>query len=113
MRALDVGLITSTRSEAICRVALEYMSMGLPVIASDTNILPEVVTAGETGWIFANEDAEALANILGEAIQNRAELKRRGAAGARAVRAQFTLAHEADRYLEIFATAQAGREKRA
>ena len=43
MSELDVGVITSTRSEAICRVALEYMSFGIPVMASDVNILPEVV----------------------------------------------------------------------
>lgn len=106
MSALDLGVITSTRSEAICRVALEYMSFGLPVISSDTNILPEVVTAENSGWIFANESHDQLANILREIVSNRDELKRRGAIGLITVRERLTLRGEAEKYVDIFARAR-------
>lgn len=81
LKDLDLGLITSTRSEAISRAALEYMSFGLPVIASDVNILPETVMDGVTGWIFKNQNSEDLAACLRAALNSPDERKKRGAAG--------------------------------
>ena len=41
--------------------------MGLPTIASRAGGLPEVVSDGHTGWLFASGDASALADRLGAA----------------------------------------------
>jgi glycosyltransferase involved in cell wall biosynthesis len=43
MASLDVGVISSLGSEAVCRVAMEMMACGTPVIASDVGVLPEIV----------------------------------------------------------------------
>jgi len=43
MSALDLGVIPSIGSEVICRVAFELMAVGVPVVASDVGVLPEVV----------------------------------------------------------------------
>jgi len=106
MSELDVGIVTSTRSEAICRVALEYMSFGIPVIASDVNILPEVVLHGQNGWVFPNEDPAALAACLREALNNDIERKQRGQKGAALARSKFSLAQETAETLEFFNTLQ-------
>jgi glycosyltransferase involved in cell wall biosynthesis len=102
MSELDLGIITSTRSEAICRVALEYMSYGIPVISSDVNILPEVVRNGQNGWIFPNQDASRLAQCLTEAVHNHDERRKRGAAGRQMVRDEFHITREINDTLAFY-----------
>ena len=43
---VDVGVISSTFSEVICRIGMEFMASGKAVIASDMNVLPEIVIHG-------------------------------------------------------------------
>lgn len=50
MRCLDLFLMPSI-SEGLGSSALIAMSYGVPVIASRTGGLPEIVTDGETGWL--------------------------------------------------------------
>ncbi len=99
---LDLGIITSTRSEAICRIALEYMSFGVPIIASDVNVLPEVVQDGNNGWTFANYDAGALARQLRHAIDDQDERKRRGSRGLAMVHNEFSAVREREQVEQLF-----------
>ncbi|CAI2136827.1 Glycogen synthase [Serratia fonticola] len=57
-------LIMPSRWESFGLVAVEAQSYGLPVIASNTTSLPEVVLDKKTGFLFPNEDANMLYNIL-------------------------------------------------
>lgn len=43
MSALDLGVVASLGSEAICRVAFELMAVGVPVVSSDVGVLPEII----------------------------------------------------------------------
>lgn len=43
MSSLDLAVVPSIGSETICRVAMELMSVGVPVVASNVGVLPEVV----------------------------------------------------------------------
>ena len=94
MSELDIGLVTSTRSEAICRAALEYMSFGIPVIASDVNILPEVVRDGVTGLTFRNQDARSLANALQRLLHDAGLRHSLGLTGRHMVRGELGLPRE-------------------
>ena len=108
---LDVGIITSTRSEAICRIALEYMSFGVPIIASDVNILPEVVRDGENGWIFHNHDAAGLARQLRAAIDQSGERQRRGQRGYELVHNDFSATRATGAIVAVFDAALERRER--
>jgi glycosyltransferase involved in cell wall biosynthesis len=100
--ALDVGLITSVRSEALCRVALEYMSFNKPVISSNVNILPEVVRDNENGWVFPNRDAAALARAIEDALLHPEKRERFGARGHALVTSEFAMHTELSQLLSFY-----------
>ncbi|MDR2034974.1 MAG: glycosyltransferase [Helicobacteraceae bacterium] len=59
--AFDVGVVASIGSEAICRVAFEIMSVGIPLIASNVGALPEIAPSGN---ITPPSDPKALADKI-------------------------------------------------
>lgn len=103
---LDLGMITSTRSEAVCRIALEYMSYQLPVISSDVNILPEVVLDGENGWVFPNHNAQALAHCIRHALTSPNECKKRGQRGLELVQTTFSIDHQLEQTFAYYQNLQ-------
>jgi glycosyltransferase involved in cell wall biosynthesis len=64
MRHTDIGVVSSVDSEVICRVAVEFFSVGTPVVAFPTGALPEIIQDGVTGRIAKDKSAEALAEAL-------------------------------------------------
>ncbi len=61
----------------------EYLRCGLPVIATDTAGQREVMNQNpEAGWIVSPSDVEALRSTLQQCIDDRAAVKRAGAAAA-------------------------------
>lgn len=77
-------LPSTDASEAFGLVQLEAMAAGIPVVATDLPTgVPEVGVPGETGFLVAPGDPEALANVLGQ-LQSDAGLRARlGEAGRR------------------------------
>jgi glycosyltransferase involved in cell wall biosynthesis len=65
--ALDLFIMPS-RSEGWGLAAAEAMARGIPVVASDTGGLREIVERNQTGWLVTPGDAATLA----EAIRNAA-----------------------------------------
>jgi L-malate glycosyltransferase len=75
LQASDVFLLPS-ETESFGLAALEAMSCGVPVVASDVGGLPEVVVEGETGFLAPVGDVAAMSarvlSILGDpALQRR------------------------------------------
>ncbi len=68
MSILDVGVIASKGSEVISRVAMEYLATGVPVVATDVNVLPEIIEHKRNGYIVSPENpyelSEAIIKIL-------------------------------------------------
>ena len=72
---LDLFLINST-SEALGLSAIYAMAYGVPVIATHVGGLPDVVAAGETGWLIPPGDAAALAGAIADAASDPGRLRR-------------------------------------
>lgn len=60
---IDVELVCS-RAEAFGRVTVEAMLGGSPVIGSNTGGTPELVSDGETGFLYEYKNIEALAKKM-------------------------------------------------
>jgi glycosyltransferase involved in cell wall biosynthesis len=101
---LDVGVVSSVGSETICRVALEYMSMGKPVVGSKVNAIPEVVRDGVNGLVVSPRSADKLGEALVELLRD--ENKRRvfGQNSRKRVLEEFTLEVFARRTEEVYSS---------
>ena len=82
----DLFLLPSSQ-ESFGLAALEAMACEVPVIASAVGGLPEVIQHGETGFLYAPEDLQAMADSGVRLLQD-AELHARIARTARAVVAE-------------------------
>jgi glycosyltransferase involved in cell wall biosynthesis len=102
--ALDVFVLSSV-CEALPYVLLEAMAAGLPVVATTVGGVPEVVAAGETGFLVPPQDPPALAAALRPLLAS-AELRdRMGRAGrdrvARAFDERETVARTIQFYRDL------------
>ncbi|MFC2061898.1 glycosyltransferase [Elusimicrobiota bacterium] len=71
MKNSKVGIIPSLGSEAVSRVALEWMSAGRPVIASNVGILGEVIEDGVNGYIVEPNNYTVLADRIIKLIKDK------------------------------------------
>ncbi|MFF9344122.1 MULTISPECIES: glycosyltransferase family 4 protein [unclassified Streptomyces] len=86
LRSVDVYVAPNTGGESFGIILVEALSAGAPVLASDLDAFAQVLDQGAAGELFANEDADALADaavrLLGDGAR-RAELSARGSAHVR------------------------------
>ncbi|MER7951083.1 glycosyltransferase family 4 protein [Streptomyces sp. NPDC096079] len=86
LRSVDVYVAPNTGGESFGIILVEALSAGAPVLAADLDAFAQVLDQGSAGELFANEDADALADaaiaLLGDAPR-RAELSARGSAHVR------------------------------
>jgi glycosyltransferase involved in cell wall biosynthesis len=98
----NVGVVSSVGSETICRVALEYMSMGKPVVGTKVNAIPEVVEHGFNGFLVEPENAQQMANALIELLKDGEKRKIFGEASRGIVLEKFTLDLFAQKTEEVY-----------
>ncbi|MCB1059657.1 MAG: glycosyltransferase family 4 protein [Calditrichaeota bacterium] len=99
---IDLGIITSVRSEAVCRIALEYMAYSKPIISTDVNVLPEVVYNNVNGWVVSSTNPQELADALVSALKHRRDLPEFGKRGRDLLNAQFTLEQMTSKTLDFY-----------
>jgi colanic acid/amylovoran biosynthesis glycosyltransferase len=103
MQWADVFLHAST-SEGFCYAAVEAQAMGLPVVTSDADGLPENVADHETGFVVPRRDAHGLASALAKLAHDTELRARFGAAGRERVRRLFDVEREIDEFESLYRT---------
>lgn len=88
LRALAV-LVMPSHFEGFGLAAAEALAAGVPVVATSTSSLPEIVAHERTGWLVPPRDPTALADALGRLLEDAPLRRRLGAAGAEDARARF------------------------
>jgi glycosyltransferase involved in cell wall biosynthesis len=89
--------VQASREEGLGFSVLEALACGTPVVATAVGGLQEVVKDGITGWTAPAGDPAALTAALRNALDTPQEARRRAAAGAAIVRAQFDSVDAFDR----------------
>ncbi len=90
LRGATVGVLTST-SEGFSNAILEYMCANLPVVATAVGGNREAIADGETGYLIAPADHNALADKLTYLLAHPSEARRFGRAGRERVETHFSL----------------------
>jgi glycosyltransferase involved in cell wall biosynthesis len=102
MEFADVGVVSSVDSEVICRVAVEFFSVGTPVVAFPTGCLPEIILHNENGILTKNLTKEALTNELRNILGDPELYKRLGEVARRDAEIRFNPQKMLDETLEVF-----------
>ena len=101
MKTFDC-LVVPSLQEAMGRVTLEAMAVGVPLVVTDVGGLPEVVEDGKNGLVVPSQNperlAEAIAKMLGDE-KMRADFSEQG---RRVLREKFDLDQTRDRLLALY-----------
>lgn len=93
--ASDIITVPSDYSEAISRIAIEALALGVPVIGSNINSLPEIL--GSLGRLVPPGNANELAKALNETISNKEFYKHSRKEGPERIKTNYSL----DKKLEL------------
>ncbi len=89
LAGLDL-LVAPSRSEGFGLVLLEAMAQGVPVLATEVDAIPEIVTDRREGRLVPPNDAEVLARALDELMADAAVRARMGSHARTRARGSFT-----------------------
>ena len=81
VNVIDVGVLFSNaklHGEGISNSITEYMALGKPVIANDAGGTKEILKNGVNGYLVTNENAEEIANLIIELINDENKRKKIG-----------------------------------
>ena len=103
LAAADVFLFPTERAESFGIVLAEAMASGLPVVASETGALREVIgRPGVNGLLVPPGNVDALANVMRMLLADEALRRRLGEAARRRVLAEYTVERMVEQTLEVY-----------
>jgi glycosyltransferase involved in cell wall biosynthesis len=91
-------------------VLAEALLCGAPVIAASPGGVTDIVRDGETGLLFPERDARALANAIEKLLSDRVLAARLAVNGAAFVREWFSREHVAAQFIQIYQKAVGRRQ---
>lgn len=110
LRALDVLLVPSWR-EAFGRIALEGMSMELPVLASDAGGPAEIVRNELDGLLLPPRQPDAWAPAVAELLAHPERRRAMGRDGRMRAKEQFTVRQHVNRVIAVYDAVVNGKRK--
>lgn len=100
------ALVLPSFAEGLPVVIMEAMALGRPVISTFIGGIPELVQAGQNGWLVPAGDVEALTEAMQDCLETPTDvLTRMGKAGRARVQAHHDINIEAGKLVKLFAAA--------
>lgn len=96
------AVVVPSRAEPFGLVALEAMSAGVPVVASDVDGLAEVVTDGVTGLLVPSGDPRRLAEAIARVLVDRDLSRALGERGREVAAARFSRERMTDAFADLY-----------
>ena len=90
LEKVTVGVISSD-SEGLSNAIMEYMAMGLPVVATDVGGNAELVIDGTTGWIVPPDDDLKMAKAVIKTIRSPEKAEQMGQSGYEFIENNFSI----------------------
>ena len=100
-RVFNVGVLSS-RTEAFPMAILEYMSLAVPVVATNVGGVSEMVGHGETGLLISEDDPSALAGALEVLLSDPHKARKMGLRGRAKVESCFQISNTVSRTEQLF-----------
>ncbi len=102
LSVLDVGVIASKGSEVISRIAIEYLATGIPVVATDVNVLPEIIENERNGYIVQAENPFDMSNAITKILQNNTLKEKFSRQNLADFKNKYNIKHVAESIVEIY-----------
>jgi glycosyltransferase involved in cell wall biosynthesis len=103
-------LVQPSRCEGMGRVVLEAMGAGIPVIGSDVGGIPHLLRDGESGFVVAGGDSDALEARMRQLLLDGELRKRLGARGYELAHLELNEQVYVERFTEMVEAAVQGKE---
>jgi glycosyltransferase involved in cell wall biosynthesis len=102
LSVLDVGVIASKGSEVISRVAMEYLATSVPVVATDVNVLPEIIENNRNGFIVPSENPYEMSEAITKILQNNSLKEKISEQNIKDFKNKFEMKLVAEKILNIY-----------
>lgn len=101
LATLDVAVLSS-RAEGQSNALLEYMAVGLPIVATSVGAANDLLESGRLGLLVPPEDEQSLARAIMRVLQNPAEFAEMGQSARDAVASRFCPRERAGRFERLY-----------
>ena len=99
---IDVLLAPSIWHEPFGRITIEAFAHSVPVITTNRGGLPDIVTNGETGWVFDPDEPDQLAAVIREVAAMPEQQLQQMRHAALAAAARYTPEIVGDMYVKVY-----------
>jgi len=99
---VDIVIVPSLSQEPCSLTIIESIMHGKAVVVSDRGGNPELIQHGETGLVFAAEDARALADHIENLLLNRSTIVSLGTKGYKRASEYLTVTRMVDEYDQVY-----------
>ena len=100
--ALDIGVVCSTGSETICRVLLQFMAAGKPVVGTRINGIQDVIEDNQNGFLVHPGDSHQLAEAISRLFPDSELREKMGNASRKLVESRYSLPAFADKTEKLY-----------
>ena len=102
LNMLEAKILTAPGSDASCRAVLEAMALGIPVVAANMGVLPELLDKGKCGILFEPGNSESLSDAIVPILEDSNYRKSLGKSSKYRVKTHYQINNQAKVLIENY-----------